>query len=198
MHGNRGNLICWFVINRLFWLVKRPVIRQCSSVLRITFLFVVMITIVFTSKRLLLFGTTTGIYIDNSDCTLSSPTYLSNIENFNKSLCSQRSTRRGRGQRVIAISLFGPKENDLFQFNDTMKFLYELIDDARKVYPEWILRIYHDATITSQLVGEIQCKYMNVDFCDMSNYLLIPPKTWRFFAAGDLFVDASKSLCIFI
>ncbi|CAF4360671.1 unnamed protein product, partial [Adineta steineri] len=41
------------------------------------------------------------------------------------SLCNQYATRRGPNQRVIAISLFGPKENKRFQLNRTLKFLHE-------------------------------------------------------------------------
>ena len=194
MHGNKTNQIYWLIIYRLFRFTKRPIVRKYSYIWIITLLSAVWMTILFISKRFVLFESSIVPYIDKSDCAVSSATYLVDTINSEVSRCNHRSTRRGKGQRVIAISLYGPKENDLFQFNNTLHFLYELIDDARKVYPEWILRIYHDATIPPELVADIQCAYMNVDFCDMSSYNLIPAKTWRFFAAGDSFVDASKSL----
>ena len=119
------------------------------------------------------------------------PNVLSLI-NENRSICSLRSTKRGRGQKVLAVSLFGPKENDLFQINNTLAFLYELIQEARTIYPQWTIRIYHDNSIKSTLTRKLEYQYNNVDFCNMSRVSYMPQKTWRFLPAADLFVDTSK------
>jgi len=117
------------------------------------------------------------------------------------SLCSIYATRRGPQQRIIAISLFGPKENKMFQFNKTLDFLHELIKDLDLVYSDgFILRIYHDKTIdVRDIICPIECEHANVDFCSMDHKLYIPPKIWRFIPAGDPLVDISKlEVCIFV
>ncbi|CAF1496572.1 unnamed protein product [Adineta steineri] len=111
------------------------------------------------------------------------------------SLCSQYGTRRGPNQRIIAISLFGPKENKRFQLNRTLKFLYELIEDLDKIYSDdFILRIYHDNTINvTDIICPIECQHSNVDFCSTAYKKYIPPKIWRFLPAGDPLVDIMMS-----
>lgn len=139
----------------------------------------------------------------NCTCTRPIFTHKSNlliIDETSTSLCSHYSTLRGFHQRIIAISMYGPKENSLFNQNQSLKFLYELISDMTITYPGWILRIYHDASITNQIVCPIECAHNHVDFCNasalgsldsVSNY--IPPKIWRFLPAGDLLVDVMAS-----
>jgi hypothetical protein len=117
------------------------------------------------------------------------------------SLCSIYATRRGPHQRIIAISLFGPKENKMFQFNKTLDFLNELMKDLDLVYSDgFILRVYHDKTIdVKDIICPIECEHANVDFCSMDHKLYMPPKIWRFIPAGDPLVDISKlEVCIFV
>ena len=78
-------------------------------------------------------------------CTRPIPQYKSNllvIDERSFSLCSQYSILRGFHQRVIAISMYGPKENKLFTPNGSLSYLYELIADMTTMYPGWILRVY--------------------------------------------------------
>jgi hypothetical protein len=57
----------------------------------------------------------------------------------------------------------------------------------------FVLRIYHDQTINeSNVICPIECEHPNIDFCDMTHKLYIPPKIWRFIPAGDPLVDISK------
>ncbi|CAF2594609.1 unnamed protein product [Rotaria sp. Silwood2] len=136
-------------------------------------------------------------------CTRPILQYQSNliiIDEKSSSLCSQYSTFRGFHQRIIAISMYGPKENVIFSFNRSLYFLYELIDDMKKTYPGWILRIYHDASIKDDIICPIECAHNNVDFCNASSLgslgsvdKYIPPKIWRFLPAGDLLVDIMGS-----
>ncbi|CAF0898841.1 unnamed protein product [Adineta steineri] len=109
--------------------------------------------------------------------------------------CSQYANRRGPNQRIISVSLFGPKENKMFQFNRSLNFLNELINDMNKVYSDgFTLRVYHDNTInTTDIVCPIECQNPNVDFCNMNSKLFIPPKIWRFIPAGDPLVDIMMS-----
>ncbi|CAF3436162.1 unnamed protein product [Rotaria sp. Silwood1] len=106
-------------------------------------------------------------------------------------LCSDYATRRGPHQRIISISLYGPKENKRFQYNQSLSFLHELINDVNTIYSDnFILRIHHDDTISlSDVICPIECRHHNVDFCNMESKLFIPPKIWRFIPAGDPLVD---------
>jgi hypothetical protein len=116
-------------------------------------------------------------------------------QNGNRSsLCSLYATRRGPHQRIIAISLFGPKQTKRFEFNRTLAYLDLLIKDMNTVYSDgFILRVYHDDTIdTKNVICPIECEHPNVDFCDMKHKLYIPAKIWRFIPAGDPLVDISK------
>ena len=122
------------------------------------------------------------------------------IDQTSSSLCDQYSAFRGRHQRVIAISMYGPKDNPTFTFNASVNFLHELIADIAKIYPGWILRIYHDGSVREDIICLVECSYNNVDFCNttalgkignVKDY--IPPKIWRFIPAGDLFVDIMLS-----
>jgi hypothetical protein len=122
------------------------------------------------------------------------------LDETSTSLCSHYSTLRGFHQRIIAISMYGPKENAIFGMNESLNFLHELILDMTKTYPGWILRIYHDASIKDDIVCPIECAHNHVDFCNasalsslgrVSDY--IPPKIWRFLPAGDFLVDIMAS-----
>ena len=117
-----------------------------------------------------------------------------NLTDTPSSLCSIYATRRGPHQRIIAISLFGPEENSLFQLNKSLPFLHKLIRDMNKIYPDnFTLRVYHDNTVNvTDLICPIECKHPNVDFCNMKTKRFIPPKIWRFIPAGDPLVDISR------
>lgn len=128
------------------------------------------------------------------ECSCSRPALPFNRTNTTSHLCSPYATRRGPNQRVIGISLFGPKENRMFQVNRSLTFLHELINDMNLIYPDgFILRVHHDQTIgLSDIVCPIECANPNVDFCSMDSKLFIPPKIWRFIPAGDPLVDISE------
>ena len=112
-------------------------------------------------------------------------------------LCNAYATRRGAHQRVISISLFGPKEEKRFQFQRTIRYLHQLIRDVNLHYSDgFILRIYHDDTINvTDVICPIECQHHNVDFCNVTDKHYIPPKIWRFIPAGDPLVDISTYAC---
>ena len=122
------------------------------------------------------------------------------IDETSSSLCSQYSTLRGFHQRIISISMFGFIPKSVFDRNSSITYLYQLIADMNKLYPDWTLRVYHDSTIESELVCSIECTYDNVDFCNASSLgrlgsvsSFVPPKIWRFLPAGDDHVDIMVS-----
>ncbi|CAF1106333.1 unnamed protein product [Didymodactylos carnosus] len=63
------------------------------------------------------------------------------------------------------------------------------------IYPDWILRVYHDSIINLSVICPVECAHFNVDFCDISllNIDYVPPKIWRFLPAGDELVDIMGS-----
>ena len=144
-----------------------------------------------------LMPTPTASYHRRTECNCSRhalPSQLSkNDTHRSLTLCSTYATRRGPHQRIISISLFGPKENKMFQINSSLTFLHALIKDMNEIYPDnFILRVHHDDTINmTDVICPIECEHANVDFCNMKEKLFIPPKIWRFIPAGDELVDIS-------
>ena len=109
-----------------------------------------------------------------------------------REFCNLSAIDRGFNQRVITVSVFGPKENTLFQPKLSLLFLEDLIQDVRRIYPGWILRVYYDDTIAKQDLRDLQCRYNHIDFYDMTGRSFPPPRMWRFLTIGDALVDISK------
>lgn len=140
-------------------------------------------------------------YRQRPECTCSRralPTLSSRqlVNEHHPSFCSHYTSQRGGHQRVIAISLFGPKEVQKFQIHRSLHYLRLLIEDLNQIYSDrFILRVYHDDSINAtNTICPIECAHPNVDFCDMNHKTFIPPKIWRFIPAGDPLVDISKSI----
>ena len=140
-------------------------------------------------------------YRKRPECTCTRPALPSfpissqlEIDKDRSVLCNEYATRRGPQQRVISISLFGPKQIQRFVLPRTLSFLDSLIKDLNTIYPDaFVLRIHHDSTINAtNVICPIECTHSNVDFCDMKDKLYIPPKMWRFIPAGDPLVNISK------
>ena len=132
-------------------------------------------------------------YWQRIECACSRPKLPPLTSTAKASLCSPYATRRGENQKVISISLFGPLENEKFQMNKTLNYLSQFINDMNSVYPDdFILRIYHDDTINITDICRFECQNNNVDFCDATKKSFIPPRIWRFIAAGDPLVDVCK------
>ena len=144
-------------------------------------------------------------------------TYLYNISNkdlFDSVFTCDlyNSLRRGKSQKVISYSLY----------NKYNAFYYEKIKvntiQMKIIYPGWKMRVYHDNTIDSSIVCEIECQkdesgaYLDVaDFCNINNIELkvefldelssksilngsyIHAMVWRWFPLGDNFVDVFSS-----
>ena len=117
-------------------------------------------------------------------------------------LCDMyNSLRRGPNSKVLSYSLYGKN-----------RFYYDTIIDlaylAKKLYPDWIIRINYDDSIDKSIICEIEClkqknepyNYLdNVDFCNIESLPYDTSKTWsakymhgmswRWLPIGDSFVD---------
>jgi hypothetical protein len=77
--------------------------------------------------------------------------------------------RRGENQKVISFSLYGLNGFYYHQIKYVVKQL-------KKIYPEWLIRIYYDSTTRISLPCEVECLQDdsnssfvdNTDFCDMN------------------------------
>lgn len=107
--------------------------------------------------------------------------------------------RRGSGQKVIGYSVYG--REPLYY-----RYLELIARTAKKYYPDWTIRFYHDETINKSIICELEClknkdSYLdNVDFCNINeiplanwNSNFIIQRFWRWFALGDEFVDVFLS-----
>lgn len=102
-----------------------------------------------------------------------------------------RSLRRGKGQKVIGLVIYG--QNHMFK-----EALENLIEQSSKLYKDWIIRVYHDNDKLLD-VCHFECEHDNIDFCDVSKLPLGIKETWnanylhgmmwRWLPIGDHFVD---------
>lgn len=124
-------------------------------------------------------------------------TYSFRVEQAKLTCGAYNVLRRGPNQKVIAYSIYG---NNPFYY----RYLKLIAQTAKKHYPDWIVRFYHDQSINSSIICELEClrddengNYMdNVDFCDVNKLAFdgidfgsIVPTIWRWLAIGDDFVD---------
>jgi hypothetical protein len=117
------------------------------------------------------------------------------------SLCSIRSARRGRHQRVIGVSAYLSKIDNKKLLPKLRTFLYEYIEEAKEKYPDWIVRVYYySLNITKKEINDIEDTFKNVDFCDSTNIPgfgnvldWLPGKLQRFLPIADPLVDAYMS-----
>lgn len=128
-----------------------------------------------------------------------------NYEDFiewNRTLCSEKSDRRGPHQKVIAISIYGVESkfigNSMFSWEKTiLKFLKPLANEIDTLLPEWILRVYIDFTGSKNSQREFLHNFSNLDICDIKNLpmfgsslrSILPGRMWRFLPIFDPYVD---------
>lgn len=123
------------------------------------------------------------------------------IYNSNRSLCSEKADRRGIHQKVISLSVFGPKENQRFEDERSTAFLTPLINEAKNIFPEWSLRLYSDEITINRLdLRSFASLSSNIDICNVNELPIIGDasqylsgKLWRFIPALDPTVDYISS-----
>ncbi|CAF0877061.1 unnamed protein product [Rotaria sp. Silwood1] len=123
------------------------------------------------------------------------------IYNSNNTLCSEKANLRGNKQRIISLSVFGPKENSLFIDEKIFKFIFSLINEAQLLFPTWTIRLYSDKfTIERLNLKNLSQLSTNIDICDVNRIPIIgnvgeylSGKLWRFLPALDPMVDFLSS-----
>ena len=121
---------------------------------------------------------------------------------WNQTLCSIQSQKRGPNQKVISVSVYGTTSkftnNAMFAWNTTiMPYLAALSQEVNDLLPSWIIRIYTDYVGSTLEQRELINTYANVDICNVNdmpmfgsslvNYM--PGKMWRFLPVFDSYVD---------
>lgn len=114
--------------------------------------------------------------------------------------------KHGRNQKIIGYALYG--KGRLFYYN-----FVNLVKTAKKILPDWNLRVYYDDSIDHDIKCKIECikdensndLIDNVDFCNINQ---LPVKNsfdekwsgsymhamiWRWLPIGDNFVDVFSS-----
>ena len=107
---------------------------------------------------------------------------------WNRSLCSAESARRGLHPQVIPISVYGSSS----QYTDNAMFSWMVLI-LEFLLPSWVICIYLDFTDRTEAQRAIIAHLSNVDICNISNIsLFVPPllsylpdKIWRFLPVFD-------------
>jgi hypothetical protein len=112
--------------------------------------------------------------------------YSFNLNNTNLTCNLYNSLRRGMNQKVISYSLYG--QNRFYY-----RYLPNITKQIKTLYPEWIIRIYHDNTLN---YCEVECQLDDdiIDFCNIEKFPNISVNymhkmNWRWLPIGDSFVD---------
>jgi hypothetical protein len=123
------------------------------------------------------------------------------IYNSNRTLCSEAADRRGNKQRIIALTIFGPKENPIFIDDNFSQLITPLLNEARLLFPTWTIRLYADASTIHRLnLNNLTRLSTNIDVCNVNQIPMLgnigeflSGKLWRFLPALDPTVDFISS-----
>ena len=123
------------------------------------------------------------------------------IYHSNRTLCSEQADLRGSQQRIIALSVFGPKENLQFTDEKFLQMIRPLLAEAEALFPSWTVRLYsNDITIERLNLVDLSRSEKNVDLCNVNRLPILgnvgeflPGKLWRFLPALDPTVDFTSS-----
>jgi hypothetical protein len=131
------------------------------------------------------------------------------VQNLNFTCQIYSELRRGPGQRVLGFSLYGKHKS-------YYKKLRNITLAVKKMYPDWLIRVYHDSSIDTSIICEIECQrdyetnalLDNTDFCDVEELNLnignlmtnrtfdlryVHAMMWRWFPLFDSYVDVFAS-----
>lgn len=108
---------------------------------------------------------------ENGSGDVEQGTFLYNINEteYSKAVLTcnlYTSLLRGKNQKVIAYSLFGQRKG----YYEKLK---KIAEQAKKIYPGWVIRVYYDKSINKSIICDIEChqdndqEYVdNIDFCN--------------------------------
>jgi hypothetical protein len=114
----------------------------------------------------------------------------------NNSFCSKRSARRGFNQHVLSVSAYESNDRLELKTSLTWSYIKIFINEAKKFYPTWIVRVYYYNLInkTKDDIKNLENLYDNLDFCDVENLPVLgnlknklPGKMQRFLPASKFF-----------
>lgn len=100
---------------------------------------------------------------------------IKDFESFTFTCDMYNVLRRGPHLKILAYSLYG-KEKRYYQS------IYQVIEQAKRLYPGWVLRIFHDNSIDTSIICQLKCNgttSSHVDFCDIGNMPYDTQKTWN-------------------
>jgi len=131
--------------------------------------------------------------------------FIQNIDKLNLKCNIFNSLKRGKNQKVIGYSLYG-KSKRYYNYLTNLTYL------TQKLYPNWVMKVYHDDSILESVKCEIECLkdednnlIDNTDFCDVKKLPVsiknskawsaeyIHNRMWRWLPIGDDFVDIFSS-----
>lgn len=143
----------------------------------------------------------TELSLNNGLCPCAATDSSLMINKYYRSMCNQQADSRGSNQSVVSYSLFGDPEKDSIVLKRYFSSLESRAIRIAKVYPGWVMRIYHNLTKEQQenYLCSIKCNYTNVDLCDVNaiqsqeldSRLVreLNPRMWRFLVMLDPLVD---------
>ncbi|CAF3380403.1 unnamed protein product [Rotaria sp. Silwood1] len=110
----------------------------------------------------------------------------------NKSFCSERSARRGFNQHVLSVSAYESNDRIELKTNLTWSYIQIFVNEAKKFYPSWIVRVYYYNLIskTKNDIDNLEKIYDNLDFCSVEDLPVLgnlinklPGKVQRFLSS---------------
>jgi hypothetical protein len=177
-----------------------PIAQLCLSCFdhkRYIFIFILIIFVIPT----FFFINTTSFEPQNLEEIDVCSKLLEILYNSNQTLCSQEADHRGNKQRIISLSIFGPKENPMFIDEKFSQLIYPLIDEAKLLFPSWTIRLYSDQSTINRLnLKNLTHLANNLDVCNINQIPILgnvgeylSGKLWRFLPALDPMVDIISS-----
>ncbi|CAF1385640.1 unnamed protein product [Rotaria sordida] len=118
----------------------------------------------------------------------------------NKSFCSERSARRGFNQHVLSVSAYESNDRIELKTNLTWSYLQIFVNEAKKFYPSWVVRVYYYNLISKRKtdIENLEKLFDNLDFCSVENLPvlgnlknILPGKVQRFLPSVDPLVGVS-------
>ncbi|XP_063592878.1 uncharacterized protein LOC134769981 [Penaeus indicus] len=122
-----------------------------------------------------------------------------------ESTCSDFATQRGGRQRVLSFCYFITKGKTVPGtplYRKYMKHAYRTAGDIKRIYPGWLMRIYHSVTAEdlhgTEELCRIFCDHPHVDLCfvhdlpgigNLSRFGVVG-RLWRYAPMGDPAVEA--------